>query len=150
MLSLPPIAPVTGWRRSLRLPRDHYVRLDSNNYSVHPAVIGRGVEIRADLERVQAFCDGRLVADHPRCWARHQTISDPGHLAAAAQLRHDRAEIRAANRRDQGEAGLELGDYDLVALMEYSDTRGPAAPTARLGTAALVAPNRNDAPHSRT
>ena len=43
MLALPPVAPQTGWRSSLRLPRDHYVRLDSNDYSVHPAVIGRRV-----------------------------------------------------------------------------------------------------------
>ena len=113
MLPLPPVAPVTGWHSSLRLPRDHYMRLDSNDYSVHPAVIGRRVEVRADLDRVQAVCDGRLVADHLRCWARHQTISDPGHLAAAAQLRHDRAEIGAGNRRDQGEVQLRcLADYD--------------------------------------
>jgi transposase len=113
MLPLPPVAPVTGWRSSLRLPRDHFVRLDGNDYSVHPAVIGRRVEVRADLDRVQAVGDGRLVADHRRCWARHQTISDPGHLAAAAQLRHDRAEIRAANRPDQGEVQLRcLADYD--------------------------------------
>jgi transposase len=113
MLPLPPVAPVIGWHSSLRLPRDHYVRLDSNDYSVHPAVIGRRVQVTADLDRVQAFCDGRLVADHPRCWARHQTLSDPAHLAAAAQLRHDRAEIRAANRRDQGEVQLRcLADYD--------------------------------------
>jgi transposase len=41
MLALPPVPPATGWRRSVRLPRDHYVRLDGNDYSVHPAVIGR-------------------------------------------------------------------------------------------------------------
>jgi transposase len=35
MLPLPPVAPATGWRSSLRLPRDHYVRLDANDYSVH-------------------------------------------------------------------------------------------------------------------
>ena len=52
MLALPPVAPVTGWRSSLRLARDHYVRLDSNDYSVHPAVVGRRVEVRADLDRV--------------------------------------------------------------------------------------------------
>lgn len=40
MLALPPVAPATGWRASTRLPRDHYIRLDSNDYSVHPAVIG--------------------------------------------------------------------------------------------------------------
>ncbi len=41
MLSLPPVAPATGWRSSTRLARDHYVRLDGNDYSVHPGVIGR-------------------------------------------------------------------------------------------------------------
>jgi Mu transposase, C-terminal domain len=37
MLSLPPVPPVVGWRTWLRLPRDHYVRLDANDYSVDPA-----------------------------------------------------------------------------------------------------------------
>jgi hypothetical protein len=77
MLSLPPVAPGTGWRSWLRLPRDHYVRFDSNDYSVHPTVIGRRVELVADLDRVRVFCDGRLIADHDRCWARHQSIHDP-------------------------------------------------------------------------
>ena len=113
MLPLPPVAPVTGWRSSLRLPRDHYIRLDGNDYSVHPAVVGRRVEVAADLDRVRVVCDGRLVADHVRCWARHQTLSDPAHLQAAAQLRHDRAAVGAAGRRDQDEVQLRcLADYD--------------------------------------
>ena len=84
MLALPPVAPVTGWRHSARLPRDHYVRLDSNDYSVHPAVIGRRIEVTAGpgpgpgvLRRPD------LAADHERAWAKHQTITDPEHLAAA-------------------------------------------------------------------
>jgi transposase len=125
MLALPPVAPVTGWRSSLRLPRDHYVRLDSNDYSVHPAVVGRRVEVRADLDRVWVACDGRLVADHVRCWARHQTLSDPAHLQAAAQLRHDRAVIgQAAHHRGQGEVQLRcLADYDAAFGL---DTEGVA------------------------
>jgi hypothetical protein len=31
------------WQRLLRLPRDHYVRLDGNDYLVHPAAIGNMV-----------------------------------------------------------------------------------------------------------
>jgi transposase len=114
MLALPPVAPVTGWQASLRLPRDHYVRLDSNDYSVHPAVIGRGVQVAADLDRVRVSCDGRLVADHQRCWARHQTLSDPAHLEAATKLRRDRAAVGAtARRREQAEVELRcLADYD--------------------------------------
>jgi transposase len=114
MLPLPPVAPVTGGRSSLRLPRDHYVRLDGNDYSVHPGAVGRRVEVAADLERVRVWCDGRLVADHGRCWARHQTLSDPAHLAAAAQLRHQRAALGATQARgDVEEVQLRcLADHD--------------------------------------
>jgi transposase len=111
MLALPPVPPSTGWENPLRLPRDHYVRLNSNDYSVHPAVIGRRVLVRADLDRVQVWCDGDVVADHERVWARHQTISDPNHVRAAQLLRQQRfavvqpaAETEVEQRR--------LADYD--------------------------------------
>jgi transposase len=110
MLPLPPVAPVTGWRSFLRLPRDHYVRVDGNDYSVHPAAVGRRVEVIADLDRVQVHCDGQLVADHARCWARHQTLSDPAHLQAAARLRHERAP-RPCVAADEVELRC-LADYD--------------------------------------
>jgi transposase len=124
MLPLPPVAPVTGWHTWLRLPRDHYIRLDANDYSVHPAAVGRRVEVRADLERVRVRLDGRLVADHARCWARHQTLSDPAHLAAAAQLRHDHA-AALGRRADQAEVQLRrLADYD--AAFGLDDGQGVA------------------------
>jgi transposase len=110
MLRLPPVGPQTGWRSALRLPRDHYVRLDSNDYSVHPAAVGRRVEVAADLNRVRVSCDGRLVADHERCWARHQTLSDPAHLVAAARLRRDRT-ARPRPATDEVEVRC-LADYD--------------------------------------
>jgi hypothetical protein len=123
MLALPPVAPVTGWHTALRLPRDHYVRLDSNDYSVHPAVVGRRVEVAANLDRVRVWCDGRLVADHVRCWARHQTISDPVHLAAAAQLRHQR--MLGRHPSDAEEVQLRpLTDYD--AAFGLDDGQGVA------------------------
>jgi transposase len=90
MLALPPVAPATGWRFSVRLACDPYIRLDSNDYSVHPAVIGRRVEAIADLQRVRIVCDGKVVAGHERIWAWHQTISDPEHIAAARSLRRQR------------------------------------------------------------
>jgi transposase len=93
MLTLPPVPPATGWRSSARLARDHYIRLDSNDYSVHPAVIGRRIEVIADLARVRAVCEGRVVADHERIWAWHQTISDPAHIAAARALRRQRVGV---------------------------------------------------------
>jgi transposase len=111
MLTLPPVVPVTGWRQSSRLARDHYIRLDSNDYSVHPSVIGRRIEVIAGLARVTVLCDGKTVADHERIWARHQTITDPAHLAAARTLRRERLEIVRPPR----EADVQirsLADYD--------------------------------------
>jgi transposase len=87
MVALPPVAPTVGWRLTTRLPRDHYVRLDANDYSVHPSVVGRRVDITADATHVQVSCDGKLVARHDRCWAKHQSLTDPAHRVAADQLR---------------------------------------------------------------
>lgn len=119
MLALPPVEPSAGWRFSTRLARDHYLRCDANDYSVHPSVIGRRVELAADLEQVVVTCDGVEVARHLRCWARHQSITDPAHVAAAVRLR---SAHRAQTRRGAtAEAGVgndvehrDLADYDRV------------------------------------
>lgn len=114
MMPLPPVAPVTGWSISLILGRDHYVRLDSNDYSIHPGVIGRRVLVRADLSRVIATCEGQVVADHPRSWARHQSFTDPQHAAAAATLRAARHQsgALAADAAGQVVQVRELSSYD--------------------------------------
>jgi transposase len=111
MLELPPVAPVVGWRAATRLPRDHYVRLDSNDYSVHPAVIGRKVEVGADLDQVIVTCQGKVVATHVRCWADHQTLTDPVHAEAAAGLRQARR-LSAVHPVDTLVEQRELTDYD--------------------------------------
>ena len=63
MAPLPPLRESSlGWHNRIRLPRDHYVRVDTCDYSVDPAVIGRMVDVRAGLEQVTVTCEGRLVA----------------------------------------------------------------------------------------
>jgi transposase len=121
MLTLPPVAPATGWRASTRLPRDHYIRLGSNDYSVHPAVIGRRIEVIADLARVRVVCDGKLVADHDRIWARHQTISDPEHVAAAKVLRRNRIGLMRPVPEPEVEQ-RRLADYDTALGLTGLDT----------------------------
>ncbi len=106
MLALPPVPPTIGWQHMLRLPRDHYVRMDGNDYSVHPAAVGRRVLIRADLDRVRVLCEGSVVADHERIWAKHQTLADPaasGRCPAAAP-RPGRA-APAASRKPRWRSG---------------------------------------------
>jgi len=117
MLALPPVPPATGWRFSARLARDHYIRLDSNDYSVHPAAIGRRIEVIADLRRVRVLCDGKTAADHERIWAWHQTISDPAHLQAAKALRERRAVVLRAVPEPEVEQ-RSLADYDTALGIE--------------------------------
>jgi hypothetical protein len=109
MLALPPIPPTLGWANQIRLGRDYYVRVDSNDYSVDPNAIGRHVTVTADLERVRVRLDGRLVADHARAWARHMTVTDPAHVDTARQLREDYSRPRTV---DDNELARDLADYD--------------------------------------
>ena len=113
MLPLPPLVLHLGWRNRVRLGRDYYVRLDTNDYSVDPAAIGRVVEVSGDLERVKVRTDGRLVADHARRWARGQTVTDPAHVETAAVLRKQFQQPRpgAGDELDSGLA-RDLADYD--------------------------------------
>ena len=116
MLPLPPVAPATGWRTSTRLARDHYVRLDSNDYSVHPGVIGRRIEVVADLDRVKVFCEGTdrrgpraglgLASDPhrprpPR--GRQACCADRGRIGALRPVRDAQAErARTVEQRRTG------------------------------------------------
>jgi transposase len=55
------------------------VRFDNNRYSVSAAAIGRPVEIFAYADRVVIRQEGRVVAEHARCYGRGETIYDPWH-----------------------------------------------------------------------
>ena len=124
MPTLPPLPPQVGWRSTTRLARDHYVRLDSNDYSVHPGVIGRRVEVVANLDRVQVFCDGKTVADHERVWAWHQTITDPEHRQAADMLRHHRIGALRPVREHEDQIVVKqrsLNDYDTALGIDLGE-----------------------------
>jgi hypothetical protein len=73
---------------------------------VHPGVIGRRIEVVADLARVRVLCDGKTVADHERVWAKHQTISDPEHVAAGKLARRER--LRVVRPATDAALGIDL------------------------------------------
>lgn len=110
MLPLPPVPPTVGWSHQIRLGRDYYVRVDSNDYSVDPAAIGLQVVVTADLERVRVRRDRRVAADHARVWARRMTVTDEAHVAAAKQLREELT--RPRHRDDDNPLARDLADYD--------------------------------------
>jgi Helix-turn-helix domain of resolvase len=109
MLPLPPVPPHLGWTERVRLGRDYYVRLDTSDYSVEPAAIGRMVDVSADLDRVRVRLDGRLMADHARVWARGVTVTDDLHRRSAKALRE---RFREPQPGDADDLVRDLADYD--------------------------------------
>lgn len=118
MVALPPVPPVLGWHTTTRLSRDHYVRIASNDYSVHPSAIGRLVQVVADLDQVMVTCAGQQVARHERCWDVHQTLTDPAHAHAAAAMRGARSAAAAITPVDTQVQQRRLGDYDTLLGIE--------------------------------
>jgi transposase len=55
------------------------VRFDNNKYSVVASAVGRPVEVHAYADRIVIRQDGRIVAEHPRSFARGDTVYDPWH-----------------------------------------------------------------------
>lgn len=110
MLPLPPIPLHLGWRNRICLGRDYYVRLDTNDYSVDPTVIGRLVDVSTDLERVRVRADGRVVAEHQRVWARGTTVTDPTHIQVTAVLRKQFQQPRPLPADD--DLARDVADYD--------------------------------------
>lgn len=107
MMSFPPVLPDPAWRETRRLGRDHWVRVGTCDYSVHPRAIGRRVEIRMDLDEVVVACAGEEVARHVRSWARHRTITDPAHETARKQI------WAFANRRTDTDDDVEVRDLSV-------------------------------------
>jgi transposase len=110
MLALPPVPLQLGWRNTVRLGRDYYVRLDTSDYSVDPSAIGRIVDVAADLERVSVRLEGRVVADHARIWARGATVTDATHVEIAKRLREQFNTPRPVNTAE--DLTRDLADYD--------------------------------------
>lgn len=114
MMAFPPVLPDPSWRFSTRLPRDHYVRVDTNDDSVNPRFVGRRVEVRVTLDEVVVACEGTEVARHRRCLTKHQTLLTPDH---ARVLRQMRAEAAAASAFAAAAADVEERDlrvYDAI------------------------------------
>ncbi len=111
MLPLPPAVLHLGWRNHVRLGRDYYVRVDTSDYSVDPSAIGARVDVSADLDIVRVRHGNRLVAEHPRRWARAMTVTDPAHVGTAAKLRHAYQHPAPPTPAEEGMI-RDLGEYD--------------------------------------
>ncbi|WP_425466009.1 Mu transposase domain-containing protein [Nesterenkonia populi] len=75
--------------------------------------MGRLVQVTGTLERVVAVCEGQVVADHRRCWAKEQTITDSAHVHTARSLRAEYGRIKSQPAGRAAMAGTrDLASYD--------------------------------------
>ncbi|TFB71486.1 IS21 family transposase [Cryobacterium sp. Hz9] len=121
MLPVPPLAPLVGFTARVRLPRDYYVRVASNDYSVDPTAIGRLVDVTATLSQVTVRLDERVVACHDRVWSTAKTITDPTHVVQAGRLR--RAFQHPPAAPTDTDLLRDLADYDTAFGVNF-DVQG--------------------------
>jgi transposase len=100
MASLPARMPDTARRWVTRVSPDPYLRIDTNDYSLNPALVGRRVEVRADQREVLAIVldTGEVACQHPRSFARHRTITALEHARALRDGRQEPAETQVEVR----------------------------------------------------
>ena len=84
MAPLPARCPTPTRRWVTRVAPDPYLRVDTNDYSLDPALVGRRVEVRVDQREVAAVAldTGELACRHRASFARHRTITALEHARA--------------------------------------------------------------------
>ncbi len=110
------------------------VRFDNNKYSVSASAVGRPVEIQAYADRIVIRLDGRIVAEHARCYGRGETVYDPWHyvpvLARKPGALRNGAPFKdwvlpaALERVRRKLAGSDDGDRQMVAILAAVLTDG--------------------------
>lgn len=107
---LPERPPDTDRRLVARVPPDPHARVDRNDYSLDPRLVGERVEVRVSQREVLAISlrTGELCARHRRRFAGGLTLTDPAHQGELERLRGDRrrrrepdVEIRPLARYDR-------------------------------------------------
>ncbi|MEW6155536.1 MAG: hypothetical protein AB1673_16360 [Actinomycetota bacterium] len=88
MMALPPVAPDVDFHADTRLGRDHWVRMGTNDYSVHPRAIGRRVHVRADADHVVVTWGATASRSTPSCnWPTVDGARSRSDLAPASSRR---------------------------------------------------------------
>ena len=100
MRPLPERLPDLDRRLVTRIAPDPYVRVDGNDYSLDPRLVGRRVELRISQQELLAvaFDTGELACRHRRSFARHRTITALEHAKALRELRGAPAEPEVETR----------------------------------------------------
>jgi transposase len=96
MRALPQTLPDTDRRFVTRVNAQPYLRVDRNDYSLDPRLVGRRVEARVSQAEIRALAldTGELAARHARVFAGGLAFTDPAHQAGLDELRGERRRAR--------------------------------------------------------
>jgi hypothetical protein len=96
MRPLPEVLPDSDRRFVTRVPAQPYLRLDRNDYSLDPRLVGRRVEVRVSQTELSAVAldTGELAARHSRIFAGGLCFTDPEHQRTLDLLRGERRRPR--------------------------------------------------------
>jgi hypothetical protein len=99
--ALPATLPDLGRRTVLRVPPQPYARVDTVDYSLDPAFVGRRVELRVSQREVRATAldSGEIACAHERTFARHVTVTSLEHKRALVEQRETRRREVTVERR---------------------------------------------------
>jgi transposase len=91
MRPLPAKAPDVDRRSVIRVPPDPHLRVDTNDYSLDPSLVGRRVEVRVSQREITAVAldTGELACHHERSFSKHRTITLLEHARALRERRDE-------------------------------------------------------------
>jgi transposase len=127
LLPLPPAPFPTEERRERTVGKTPYVRFDHNDYSVPHELTRQTVVVLASLGTVRIIHQGRVVAEHHRCFDRRRQIEDPAHIE---RLVEHKCQARAHRGLDRLAAAAPASRELLTRLAQRGANLGSA--TARL------------------
>jgi hypothetical protein len=132
------------------------VRFDRNDYSVPVRWAHRPIVAKGTVDRVVLSHRDEVVAEHPRCWEKEQTLYDPLHYLAALErkpgaLDHARPledwglpESYELLRQRLEQAGLEAGRREFIKVLRLLETHAQDAVTQAIEKAMrLPCPTRD-------
>jgi transposase len=94
-----------------------YVRFDLNDYSIPPNAIGRELTLQISPTSVRILNGSVTIAEHRRCWDRHQVIENPAHRQALLEEKR-----RAMGSSPSGRLRLAVPESE--ALLDEAFRRG--------------------------
>jgi transposase len=105
MRPLPPAMPDVAKRWVTRVAPDPYLRVDTNDYSLDPLLVGQRAEVRVDQREITAVVldTVQLACRHTRVFAKHRTITAIDHARTHRDRRRPQdqtVEVRPLARYD--------------------------------------------------